>query len=109
MDAIPSKLSLKVTVLGLYISLHSSGSPGCHQVQLRIEDVILIVHRALATDRQPLGDMDMQLLDLGLTLAAVSLMLRGPGKASVLSHLCGVERLHRRLRLLCAKRLQCTR
>lgn len=105
LDAVPSTLSLKLTVLGLYISLHASDSPGSHQVQLRIEDVILLVHRALAADRQPVGSMDMQMLDLGLTLAAVSLMTHGPGQVLVHHHLRVVRQLLRQARLLCATRL----
>ena len=85
--ALTSRLSLKVTVLGIYLNVQATDAVDCHQAQLDIEDVVLIMHRALATDKQPLGITNAQAMSAELTLAAVSLNLHGPGTFPVNLHI----------------------
>ena len=79
-NLIPRKLSLKLTVLGMYLYMQATDAPDCQQMQLSVEDVVLIMHQAMATDQQ-LGITDVQVVHADLSLAAVSLLLSGPGRS----------------------------
>lgn len=85
-DAVPSKVSVKLTILGFHLCIQATDAIDCQQLKLHVGDVILIMHRALPTEKQPLGLADAPVMDADLSLTAVSLMLHGAGRGLACFH-----------------------
>ena len=67
----------KATVLGLQLGLVSG--TGQH-AQFEVDDVILIVHNAMASDWQRLGLPGLQIMTMDLALAAARLTVYSAGR-----------------------------
>ncbi len=66
-----------MTVLGLKLGLLSGVG---QQVHFQVDDLILIVHNGLASDRQRLSGQGLQVTTMDLTLAAARLTVHGAGE-----------------------------
>ncbi len=80
-------MTAKATIQGLQLGLLSGTG---QQAQFQADDMILIMHNALAAEAQRLGPQGLQLTTMDLTLAAAKLTVIGTGKLIVsgYAHTC---------------------
>ena len=92
-----SCFTAKLTTLGAQLWLVS----GCGQhAKFQVEDIILIMHSAPASNSQRLGSADLHLSSMDLTLAAVSLTVHSAGMLIALDS-AKLPYCYERLLLLC--------
>ena len=93
-----SRMTAKVTMLGLRLELLSGGD---QQATVRFADLILILHTAPASEQQLLGPADFFITHMDLTVAAVQLTANGPGECSHCTNSSQVKPVANSLHLCC--------